>query len=77
MDGMGFWESETIFYVTDEENLEDKEETDRRRREVVNTFRTAPFEEIVARSEAKVMFHKCPRKLCVLIISLQLKGNVS
>ncbi|BFY99181.1 hypothetical protein BsWGS_02221 [Bradybaena similaris] len=36
-----------------EDNLANKAEEDRRRREVVSMFRLAPFEEIVARSEAK------------------------
>jgi hypothetical protein len=31
-----------------------REEEERRRHEIIKTFRTAPFEEIVARSEAKV-----------------------
>ncbi|XP_053394175.1 protein EFR3 homolog B-like [Mercenaria mercenaria] len=30
-----------------------REEEERRRHEIIKTFRTAPFEEIVARSEAK------------------------
>ncbi|XP_076462171.1 protein EFR3 homolog B-like isoform X2 [Babylonia areolata] len=44
---------ESLKKMLNEENAEDKEAMERRRREVVNTFRTAPFEEIVARSEAK------------------------
>ncbi|XP_070195373.1 protein EFR3 homolog B-like [Littorina saxatilis] len=44
---------ESLKKMLSEENTEDKEESERRRREVVNTFRTAPFEEIVAKSEAK------------------------
>ena len=39
---------------TAENSSEKKEEEERRRMEVLQTFRTAPFEEIVARSEAKV-----------------------
>lgn len=44
---------ESLKKMLSEENAEDKEVAERKRREVVNTFRTAPFEEIVARSEAK------------------------
>jgi hypothetical protein len=47
--------------VTAEEDPAEKESAERKRREVVHTFRTAPFEEIVARSEAKVcVFDFCP-----------------
>ncbi|KAL4236798.1 membrane anchoring protein efr3a [Mactra antiquata] len=35
------------------EDSTNKEEEEERRREIIHTFRTAPFEEIVARSEAK------------------------
>ena len=37
-----------------EVNPRAKEEQDRRRRELLESFRTAPFEEIVAKSEASV-----------------------
>ena len=47
-----------FFLQEKDEQLErirqEKEEEERRRMEVLQTFRTAPFEEIVARSEAKV-----------------------
>ncbi|KAL8584635.1 hypothetical protein ACOMHN_002364 [Nucella lapillus] len=44
---------ESLKKMLNEDSYEDKEAMERRRREVVNTFRTAPFEEIVAKSEAK------------------------
>lgn len=44
---------ESLKKMLAEENIQDREETERRRLEVVKTFRTAPFEEIVAKSEAK------------------------
>ena len=44
-----------LSFVTAEDSSIHKEEEERRRREIIRTFRTAPFEEIVARSEAKVI----------------------
>ena len=34
---------------------EEREEEERKRKEIYDTYRNAPYEEIVARSEAKVM----------------------
>ena len=44
---------ESLKRMLAENSSERKEEEERRRMEVLQTFRTAPFEEIVARSEAK------------------------
>lgn len=43
-----------LYLISAEDNSERREEEEKRRLEIVHTFRTAPFEEIVARSEAKV-----------------------
>ena len=42
------------YILTAEDISVEREEEERRRHEIIKTFRTAPFEEIVARSEAKV-----------------------
>ncbi|XP_063416561.1 protein EFR3 homolog B-like isoform X1 [Mytilus trossulus] len=44
---------ESLKKMLAEDSREKKEEEEKRRLEIVHTFRTAPFEEIVARSEAK------------------------
>lgn len=44
----------TTFHFAAEDNTEKLKEIERKRHEILETIRTAPFEEIVARSEAKV-----------------------
>lgn len=44
---------ESLKKMLAEDSSVHKEEEEKRRREIIRTFRTAPFEEIVARSEAK------------------------
>ena len=51
------WLIELIF-IPDEEETIDKDEEVKKRLQIFETFRDAPFEEIVARSEAKVSNHE-------------------
>ena len=51
--GLSFY-CKFLRFVFSELNPRAKEERDERRRKLLEDFRTAPFEEIVARSEAKV-----------------------
>ncbi|XP_025109068.1 protein EFR3 homolog B-like isoform X2 [Pomacea canaliculata] len=67
---------ESLKKMLAEERTEDKEEIERRRREVVKTFQTAPFEEIVARSEAKSNhFHNKLSEILDMVSSTSVKKS--